>query len=150
MWLVLCTALGGGVALEILLPLAPQVTAAIPAALLPEFAPEPAPFDPPPRHVFAEITARPLFSESRRPFATVGTPTGELLPAESIAIELIGTLLTDESRIALLQPQGQDARWLRLGETIAGWQVRTIQRNQVSLRLDGEAKNLELRGDLVQ
>jgi hypothetical protein len=142
--------------LELLLPLVPQVTAALPAAPLPELAPEPAPFDPPPKHAFAEITARPLFSESRRPFSTVaepvspvGEPAGEAPPAESIAIELIGTLLTDQGRMALLQPQGESARWLQAGDGIAGWQIESIQRNQVSLRLDGAAKTLELRADLV-
>ena len=149
-WFLLCTGLAGGVALELLLPLAPQVTAARPAAPLPEFAPEPAAFEPPPRHVFAEIVARPLFSASRRPFVAESEAAGEPSPGESIAIELVGTLLTERGAAALLLPQGQNARWLRAGETIAGWQVETIQRDQVSLHLDGEAKTLELRADLVQ
>jgi hypothetical protein len=126
------------------------VTAARPAAPLPEFAPEPAAFEPPPRHVFAEIVARPLFSASRRPFAAESEAAGEPSPGKSIAIELVGTLLTKRGAAALLLPQGQNARWLRAGETIAGWQVETIQRDQVSLHLDGEAKTLELRADLVQ
>jgi hypothetical protein len=149
-WFLLCTGLAGGVALELFLPLAPQVTAALPAAPVPEFAPEPGTFDPPPRHMFAQITARPLFSASRRPFAAESETAKELTPAESIAIELIGTLLTAQGGAALLQPQGQNARWLQVGERIAGWQVETIQRDQVSLHLDGEAKTLELRADLVQ
>ena len=149
-WFLLCTGLAGGVALELSLPLAPQVTAARPAAPLPEFAPEPAAFEPPPRHVFAEIVARPLFSASRRPFVAESEAAGEPSPGESIAIELIGTLLTERGAAALLQPQGQNARWLRAGETIAGWQVETIQRDQVSLHLDGEDKTLELRADLDQ
>ena len=148
-WFLLCTGLAGGVALELLLPLAPQVTAARPAAPLPEFAPEPRAFEPPARHVFAEIVARPLFSTSRRPFAG-GDAAGESAPGESIALELIGTLLTDKGAAALLQPEGQNARWLHAGDTIAGWQVEGIQREQVSLQLDGEAKILELRPDPVQ
>jgi hypothetical protein len=148
-WFLLCTGLAGGVVLELLLPLAPQVTAARPAAPLPEFAPEPGAFEPPPRHVFAEIVARPLFSASRRPFVeTEGT--GEAAPGESGPIELVGTLLTDKGAVALLQPQGQDARWLHAGDTISGWQVETIERDQVSLHSDGEAKTLQLRADLDQ
>jgi hypothetical protein len=149
-WFLLCTGLAGGVALELSLPLAPQVTAARPAAPLPEFAAEPGAFEPPPRHVFAEIVARPLFSASRRPFVAESEAAGEPSPGESIAIELIGTLLTKRGAAALLQPQGQNARWLHAGETIAGWQVETIQRDQVSLHLDGEDKTLELRADLDQ
>jgi hypothetical protein len=148
-WFLLCTGLAGGVALELLLPLAPQVTAARPAAPLPEFAPEPGAFEPPPRHVFAEIVARPLFSASRRPFVE-SDGAGEAAPGESGPIELVGTLLTEKGGAALLQPQGQNARWLHAGDTIAGWQVETIQRDQVNLHLDGEPKTLELRADLDQ
>ena len=149
-WLLLCTGLAGGVVFELLRPLAPQVTAALGPAPLPEFASEPSIFDPPPSHAFAEIAARPLFSASRRPFVAASETEKEVPPAESVAIELVGTLLTEGGAVALLQPQGQNARWLRAGETIAGWQVETIQRHQVSLRLDGEAKTLELRADLIQ
>jgi hypothetical protein len=147
-WFLLCTVLAGGVALELVLPIAPQVTAARLAAPLPEFAPEPGAFEPPPRHVFAEIVARPLFSASRRPF--VGESGGEAVPGEGLAIELVGTLLTKQGAAALLQPSGQDARWLHAGDTIAGWQVEAIQRDKVSLQLDDEAKTLELRADLNQ
>ena len=148
-WFLLCTGLAGGVALELLLPLAPQVTAARPAAPLPEFAPEPGAFEPPPRHVFAEIAARPLFSASRRPFVE-SESAGEAAPGEGAPLELVGTLLTEKGAVALLQPQGQNARWLHAGDTIAGWQVETIERDQVSLHLDGEAKTLQLRADLDQ
>jgi hypothetical protein len=148
-WFLLCTGLAGAVALELLLPLAPQVTAARPAAPLPEFAPEPGAFEPPPRHVFAEIVARPLFSASRRPFIE-SESAGESAPGEAAAIELVGTLLTEQGAAALLQPQGQDARWVHAGDTIAGWQIEAIKRDQVSLHLDGEAKTLALRADLDQ
>jgi hypothetical protein len=148
-WLLLCTGLAGIIVLELSAPFAPQVTAALPAAGLPEFAPPPEPFEPPPRHLFAEIAARPLFSASRRPF--VAEANAEQEPQDSsIAIELIGTLLTEEGRAALLQPQGQNARWVHAGEQIAGWQVVSVDRDQVSLRQDEEAKTLELRTDLPQ
>lgn len=148
-WVLLCTGLAGIVVLELSSPFAPQVTAALPAAPLPEFAPAPDSFDPPPRHLFAEIAARPLFSASRRPFVPESA-ADESLQEESGAIELVGTLLTQQGRTALLQPQGQNARWVMAGDRIAGWQVVTIQRDQVRLRLDEEAKTLELRSDLVQ
>jgi hypothetical protein len=149
-WFLICTGLAGTVALELCLPLAPQVTAALPAAPLPEFTPEPATFDPPPKHVFAEITARPLFAASRRPFATEGETAKDLPPAEKVEIELVGTLLTERGAVALLQTAGQNARWMHAGESITGWQVETIQRDQVRLRQDDEAKILELRADLAQ
>ena len=146
-WLLVCTGLAGAIVFELSSPFAPQVTAAHPAAPLPEFAPPPDPFDPPPRDLFAEIAARPLFSPSRRPFVPEDEPAANLQD-ESSAIELVGTLLTEQGRAALLQPQGQDARWVLAGQQIAGWQVVAIQRDEVSLRLDDEAKTLELRTDL--
>jgi hypothetical protein len=148
-WLLACTGLAGTIVFELSSPFAPQVTAAHPAAPLPEFAPPPDPFDPPPRDLFAEITARPLFSPSRRPFVPQDEPVAKLQD-QSIAIELVGTLLTGQGRAALLQPQGQNAQWVLAGQQIAGWQVVAIQRDEVSLRLDEKAKTLELRTDLVQ
>ena len=149
MWLLLCTGLAGIVALELSAPLAPQVTAALPAAPLPELAPEPDSFGPPSRHAFAAIAARPLFSQSRRPFVPESDAEQER-PDDRVVIELVGTLLTEQGWAALLQPQSQNARWLRAGERIAGWQVKTIERNQVSLHLDDETTVLNLRADLVQ
>jgi hypothetical protein len=148
-WLLVCTSLAGLIVLELSSPFAPQVTAAPPAAPLPEFAPPPDPFDPPPRHLFTEIAARPLFSASRRPFVPE-SDAAEIPQDENIAIELVGTLLTERGRAALLQPQGQNARWVLAGEQVAGWQVVAIERDQVQLRLDEEAKTLELRTDLEQ
>lgn len=149
LWLVLCAGLAAIVALELSEQLAPQVTAALPAVPLPESAPEPELFEPPPRHAFAEITARPLFSDSRRPFAVDSKPE-EDTAVEKIAIELVGTLVTEQSRAALLQPHGQNARWLRAGESIGNWQVKAIESNQVRLSSADEAKTVELRADLVQ
>jgi hypothetical protein len=150
-WLVLCAGLGGVVALELSssLPFAPQVTAALPAAPLPDIAPEPAVFEPPPRSAFGEIAERPLFSTSRRPFLPETEREEAAAPDEQVSIELVGTLLTEEGRAALLQPAGQGARWLRPGEKIAGWRVETIERDRITLRLDDEAKTLQLRADLV-
>jgi hypothetical protein len=150
-WLVLCAGLGGVVALELSssLPLAPQVTAALPAAPPPDLAPEPAAFAPPPSTAFGEISERPLFSTTRRPFVPE-TKVEELPEAdEDVTIDLVGTLLTDDGRAALLQPAGQGARWLRTGERIAGWQIEAIERDRITLRLDDEAKTLQLRADLV-
>jgi hypothetical protein len=143
-WLLVCTGLAGIIVFELSAPLAPQVTAAPPAVPLPEFAPPSEPFDPPPRQHFAEIGARPLFSESRRPFLPESEPD-EQPRDESISIELVGTLLTKQGRAALLQPQGHDAQWVLVGGQIAGWQVVAIERDQVSLLLEERAEIVELR-----
>ena len=113
-WLLVCTGLAGIIVLELSSPFAPQVTAAPPAAPLLELAPPPDPFDPPPRHLFAEIAARPLFSATRRPFVPESGAAANPQDA-NIAIELVGTLLTEQGRAALLQPQGDNARWVLAG-----------------------------------
>jgi hypothetical protein len=143
-WLLVCMGLAAIIVVELSSPFAPEVTAAPPAAPLPEFVPSSEPFDPPPRDVFAEIAARPLFSASRRPFVPEREPDEQ--PQDgSVALELVGTLLTERGRAALLQPQGQDAQWVLVGGQIAGWQVVAIERDQVSLLLEERAETVELR-----
>jgi general secretion pathway protein N len=149
-WLLLCTGLAGIVVLELSSPIAPQVIAAVPAAPFLEFAPEPDPFDAPPSHRFAEIGARPLFSESRRP-SVPDIKAGQELPRdENIALELVGTLLTEEGRAALLQLRGENARWLRAGERLAGWQLETVERNRARLRRDDASTTVELRREVAE
>lgn len=145
-WLLVCAVLAAIVALELSSPITPWVSAALPGAALPEVAPEPDPFAPPPRDAFAEITARPLFAPSRRPLVPA-TEAVQVAPEEVVAVELVGTLLSDRGWVALLQTQGQNARWLRAGERITGWQVETIARRQVRLRRNDEPKVLQLRAD---
>jgi hypothetical protein len=148
-WLLVCMGMAGIIVFELSSPIAPEVTAAPQAAPVPEFAPASEPFEPPPRHVFAEIAARPLFSASRRPFVPESEPD-EQPQDDNIAIELVGTLLTEQGQAALLQPQGQNAQWLLAGQQVAGWEVVAIERDRVQLRLDEKAKTLERRTDLVQ
>lgn len=149
-WLLLCAGLAAVVAFELSWQFAPEVTAAPPPVPLTEPAPVDQRFDPPSRQAFTEIAARPLFSPSRRAFVPEAEVEEEAAPEEKIEIELVGTLLTATGRAALLQPKDQDARWLRAGDEIAGWQVETITSDQVSLTSAGETKTLELRADLVQ
>jgi hypothetical protein len=151
-WLLTCTVLAAVVGLELSsgMSLAPQVTAAPPPAPLPEAGPAAQGFEAPPESVFDEIALRPLFFESRRPFvpAPVDAEADELAPAQAVAIELIGTLVTDHGRAALLQPEGEQAVWRRAGDKIAGWNVRAIERDQVTLRLGEKTETLSLRADL--
>jgi hypothetical protein len=152
-WLLICASLAGVIALELSssLPLAPKVTAAAPAVLP---APEPlAPrFDPPPAGALDEIAERPLFFESRRPFVAPPIdqePAAAPLVEEKIAVELVGTLVTDQGRAALVQPAGQDASWRREGDKIAGWRIGAIERDSITLRQGDETETLTLRADLA-
>ena len=135
--------LTGGVAI------APEVTAAAPASAMPEAAPAPSEFQPPPQRQFNEISARPLFFPSRRPFAPPGAEAEAAEDAEpAVALELIGVLLTDHERAALLQPLGQaSALWAREQQTVAGWLVEEIALDRVWLRDGDRVEVVELRDD---
>jgi hypothetical protein len=128
--------------------LAPEVTAAAPASAMPEAAPAPNEFRPPPQRQFNEISARPLFFPSRRPFALPAEAQAATVAEPAAALELIGVLLTDRQRAALLQPLGQaDALWAREQQTVAGWLVEEIAADRVRLREGDQVEVVELRDD---
>jgi hypothetical protein len=152
-WLLSCASLAAIVGLELSseVSIAPQVTAAPPPAPLAEGAPAAQSFEAPPEDAFDEIALRPLFFESRRPFVP---PPSDVVaegvaPEKKVSVELVGTLVTDQGRAALLQPDGQPAVWRREGEKIAGWKVRKIDPDQITLGLGDEIETLTLRADQV-
>jgi hypothetical protein len=147
---MLCAGLGAIVVFELTggLPLAPEVTAAPPPAPPVDWTREPIEFEPPSRDELDEIAARPLFSPSRRPFVVVEE---EALPApvESLPpVELIGVLMTEQQRGALMQAAGEgEARWVREGNKIQGWDVEKIEDSRVQLRAGDRLETVELRPD---
>jgi hypothetical protein len=68
---------------------------------------------------------------------------------EALAVELVGTLVTDQNRAALLEPAGQDASWRREGDKVAGWRIGAIEPDRITLRRGEEIETLELRPDLA-
>jgi hypothetical protein len=131
------------------LTIAPEVTAAPPPSPELESAHEPAVFEPPAREQLDEIAARPLFSPSRRPFVTAATEAA--LPTASAPLpplELIGVLLTDQRRAALLRPlDGGAPGWVREDEAVAGWRLEKIERSRVHLAAGDRLEVVELRAD---
>jgi hypothetical protein len=154
LWAALCVGLGLVVVFELAggLPVAPQVTAApAPSA---EFAwpHEPIVFEPPPREELDIIAARPLFSPSRRPVVAMQVAAAAPATRESLPpLELIGVLLTDEQRRALIRPlDGNGPSWVREGEVMAGWRIEAIERSRVHLRAGDRLEVLELRRAAAQ
>lgn len=147
----LCVGLGAAVVFELTggLPLAPQVTAAPPLSPALDWSHEPTLFEPPAREDVDIIAARPLFSPSRRPFVAaqaeeVPQETPESLPP----LELIGVLLTDQQRAALIRPlDGSAPAWVREDEAMAGWRVDRIERSRVHLSAGDRIESVELRAD---
>jgi hypothetical protein len=94
------------------------------------------------RGTFDIISNRPLLDPSRRPLILESLP--ELEP-EPLAIELIGTYLSDTERTALVRLGTQKhAVWVREREYISSWQVEKIHADRLHLRRIDEARFVHL------
>jgi hypothetical protein len=93
---------------------------------------------------YDEIIARPLFLASRRPAEVLDT-VGQQKPGDDAVFSLLGVVMTPERMMALLQvdKSGKIAR-LRVGETVEGWQLESVQATSVLLRRGDVVKNLPL------
>jgi hypothetical protein len=110
---------------------------------------------------FAETFERPLFSPTRRKFAPepvapkpveVAAAPVEQQPvppppvaAPAIAPSLLGISIHGGATKALLRiGGGGDALWYGNGETVDGWTVSSIDKDQAVLERDGKIKHLPL------
>jgi hypothetical protein len=149
--LLAIAALGAAVAAELAggVAIAPEVTAAAPSAAA-EAPAGPSKFKLPPARQFDEISDRPLFFPSRRPFVPPAAPEAQVQATNDPAakIELIGVLQTDYERAALVQPEGQPAaHWVHEQQTVAGWLVEEIAAARVRLRDGDHVEVVKLRAD---
>ena len=92
-----------------------------------------------PSGAFDVISDRPLFESSRRPPASAPRLDPEL------SVELIGTLLSDNGRAALVR-LGTDARatWVREGDYVDSWQIEKIHTDRLQLRRIDEMRMVHL------
>jgi hypothetical protein len=153
-WLTVCAWLAVivGYQLATSFPLAPTGTAAPTGAPLLELAERPAPPRLPAADAVEQITARPLFSESRRPYAPPAVPIEEAAaePSQpSSPLELAGTFLTETDQAALLVVSGGSPAWLRKGQLIEGWKIEAIEQDRVQLRRGEQQLVLKLREDIA-
>lgn len=104
------------------------------------------PFSLPPLASFSAVTARPLFSPTRRP-----PPQPEGPKATWSDFALAGIVISPQSREALvLHGNPPTVEHLRKGQTIEGWTVTSIFPDRVIFR-DGAAEHeLSLVGDAPQ
>ncbi len=152
-WLTVCAGLAVVVTYQLAtsFPSAPTVTAAPPGAPLLDPVERPAPPRSPAADAVEQITARPLFSERRRPYVPLSALAEEKtaeLTQPSLPLELAGTFLTDTDQAALLLVAGGSPAWLRRGQMIAGWRIEAIEQDRVELRKDGQQQVLQLRADI--
>lgn len=153
--LALCaTALGAVVVLELTggLPIAPQVTVAAPG-VAEVTVPEPAEYRAPPPAAFDVISERPLFVASRRPFEPevdlepAADPVQEA-PLEPLAADLVGVMLTERGRSALIHREGESRpQRLHPGQTLDGWRFESLERDRAVFRQGEDVQVLPLRAD---
>ena len=103
--------------------------------------------------VLDAIIDRPLFSISRRPFAPpVEKETVKKAPraAQPLSVKLAGTMLSGESRMALLNHPSKGLMRLREGQLIDGWQVIEVRDDEVRLKQGDKLTLLHLRKDIAR
>lgn len=111
---------------------APDDAAAPPPAAAQALPPPPGLATPPLEH-YGEMVARPLFSASRRPVARKQplVARSQTRPPDA---RLIGVLLTEDIRMALLTEGGKPPRRLAVGQQVDGWTIAAIEPRRVLLR----------------
>ena len=103
---------------------------------------------------YAEITARPLFSRSRRPADATAATTA---PARADAaqattapdFQLSAVIIIGKQRIALLRPLSgtppdAEPKHVALGERYRGWRLTEISNHAISVKRNGQEHTLEL------
>lgn len=109
-------------------------------------------FDLPPRGDYAEVTARPLFNENRRPEERDAEGSGqeEAVAAEESRSELpplslTGVIITPEQRIAMLRnTNDQEYVTLKEGEPLEGWTLEEVSRRRIVFAMGGQEEIVEL------
>lgn len=91
---------------------------------------------------YAQIGARPLFAEDRRPRPYL---LGGSEPGASTAVSLTGVLLTSEFSMAILTTDQKQSLRLRLnGEPVNGWQLLALEPRSATVSGPGGTQVLEL------
>jgi len=91
---------------------------------------------------FAEISRRPLFTITRRPFVASEATSAPTAPAD---IKLMGIAIEDGKKRALLRTAGQPrGRWIAEGDTVDGWQLRSVRNDAATVSSDQATHELRL------
>lgn len=102
------------------------------------------PFTMPPLDAFAEVNARPLFSQSRRPAAVAGP--NQIGPIDSWLLR--GIVIAQGVRAALIE-HGRPATLSQVeaGQDVEGWTIVEVQADTVVLENGGVRQELKLFKD---
>lgn len=110
-------------------------------------APAPERIGPPTQ--YAEIAARPLFAEDRRPQPFSLQPEGDAAQAQAFDFVLTSVLITPSLKMAIVQPAaGGESIRMKLGEAPAeaqGWRLVTLNSRSAVFEGPQGQKTLDLR-----
>jgi hypothetical protein len=100
-----------------------------------------------PAEASREIVDRPLFFASRRPLPPEPPPVVEARPEPEPPLNfvLVGTILTDSSRTALVKPEKMPPLELAPGQSLGGWIVSAIDVDRIMVRHGATEQLLGLR-----
>ena len=143
--LLACAAMVGAIAAEwVLLARDPAIAAASQTLPAPTMAPAP-PISLPPAATFAELSQRPLFSQSRRPEPPDRGRPGP--PPARPNLALLGIVMSGNTHYALIR-HGNPPKLepLAEGQSIEGWQIQTIGNDHVTLTSGSASADFVLGG----
>ncbi len=102
----------------------------------------------PPLSAFAEVSSRPLFSETRRPpdsAVVEETSTQEAASKQDLFV-VLGVATSDQQRAALIQlARNRDILSVGEGDEVDGWKVVSIRVNGVVFEKGGSQKTIEIQ-----
>ena len=106
----------------------------------------------PSENLVERIVERPLFSETRRtaPPAMPQRPEADEAPDEALSLELIGTILVGDVRVALVKHPAKGLIRRRPGQSIGDWTLVDVEKHRVSLEGEDDLKTLTLRKDRIK
>ena len=141
---VLCAGLGWVLYHDLEASIPPPERIDQPALQLPPLPGEPD-FALAPLQAFLEVVERPLFASNRRPPAQAAPVVA---PERPLGLALSGTVLSDQSRFALVRPtEGGAIQRLKIGDRVSGWTLVAVEADRVTFRRQGDERQLILAFD---
>jgi hypothetical protein len=116
------------------------------ALLIPALNPPP---EPRPLSEFAEIVRRPLFSPGRLPHQAPEQVVAEVSTPGLPKVRLLGVVLDEDTRRALLRVPEHSEQWVREGEEIGGWRLESVSAEWVVVVSGERIEELPLYPALV-
>jgi hypothetical protein len=93
---------------------------------------------------YAAVVERPLFSPTRRP-AVIAAEDAPAAPVRRDELVLRGVMLAPHKRVALIEVEGEEPRWLAEGEGLDGWTLEAVHERHVVLGEAGATRELALQ-----